>query len=93
MLSTENITDNINQVSNELKDEMPQSNKSEVLNNKKEIEFNDVIQELLKEKKEYKLLHNYILSLFNFLYGKEETQIIVSDNKDFVINSFLKEKY
>ena len=44
MLSTENITDNINQVSNELKDEMPQSNKSEVLNNKKEIEFNDVIQ-------------------------------------------------
>ena len=29
--------------------------------------------------------------MFNFLYGKEETQIIVSDNKDFVINNFLKQ--
>ena len=47
--------------------------------------------ELLRNKKP--LSGDHILELFNYLYGNKEKGIIVSDNKDFVINSFLKEKY
>ena len=47
--------------------------------------------ELLRNKKP--LSGDHILELFNYLYGNKEKGIIVSDNKDFVINSFLKKVF
>ena len=68
-------------------------NKTTTMNDKLVLneEIMNTTCELLKNKKV--LSSDHILELFNYLYGNKEKGIIVSDNKDFVINSFLKEKY